>query len=208
MMRVVKITICLLLILFTLSCNNTEQNRKPPSKPISHGEFRLKIDSGSWNITIPPGYTIEDSAMFMDRLAATPFQQPSPGEYSATLLYAYEPGSINDTIHYAISLSKYPWTDTASFERHLQTGVDYMKRTLNLDSAYQYLLSHRLVPDTISGQPFVIEEYDVLRGRDTVLFRYYNAIRGRQLLIANLHYYQKDSMGDKLKKAIESSVFQ
>jgi hypothetical protein len=79
---------------------------------------------------------------------------------------------------------------------------------LNLDSAFQHLLSHRLVPDTIDGQAFVVEEYDVLRGSDTVLFRYYNGIRNRQLLAAYLHYYKKDTMGLQLKKAIEASAFE
>jgi hypothetical protein len=195
----------LFLTIIIFSCGVAEHQTEPGKRS---NEFHFPLASGNWNITVPEGFTVEDSSAYFKRLGETAFQQPAESELRTVLLYAYDSAGVTDTIRHSLMLARAAWPLGASFGQYLQTSIHSNTRAFNLAPEFQQLADSSLSEVNISGQIFTMEKYGVRRGEELIFFRYYHAIRQNELLTAAIHYYAKDTLGQKLVAAFSSSKFE
>jgi hypothetical protein len=177
------------------------------NQPLQHNtrnSFRFKLESGTWQITIPEGSIIEDSAAYFARID-TIEEREHESFLRQVKLYVCD-SALADTIHRQLKLS---------IANYLVGGRDFLVRQgyeWNLKWFREHPENNELVDSslakiTIDGQSFFVEHFRVRRGNDYVVMRNYVGERGEQTFYVSLIYYESDMLGVPLRNALEQSTF-
>jgi hypothetical protein len=181
-----------------MNCNDQ------PSHHSMRNSFRFKLDSGTWQITIPGGSIIEDSAAFFARID-TIGNQEHESFLRQVKLFVYNPGALADSFRRLLKLS-IGHTHPGSMDLISKQRYESYRHSLRRNPELQLVDSSQFWM-TIDRQLFQVEQYRVRRGADYVVIREYHGPRREQMLIANLIYYESDTLGTPLQNALEQSTF-
>jgi hypothetical protein len=171
------------------------------AQPSAH---TVNVPAIGWRITVPPGYVIEDSATYYQKLR----KPHAPGQADKVLLYIHDSTGWNLSKHSLEATLRY-MPDSATFLQYINKRKEDLTATFTTTSLPQRLRDTLFTTRVIGERLFHVHRYQLMRGQGEiidVIIEYYAYMKG-QLFKADIHYIDSDDRGKALVTAFESSVF-